>query len=187
MVVDPFAGGGSIPLEALRLGCETFASDLNPVACLILKVMLAGHPPARPRAGGRAPQGRRRNQGQGREGAGRPSTPRTRTAQRPSPTCGRGRCVARHPTAARRFPSCAPCGCAGSLTASGRCVPRWCGMMAFPLVWNSRYSSRSPIVAGSTVARARATCVCCGAVLPPDLGTFPACRPTRRRRRGVQR
>ncbi len=40
LVVDPFAGGGSIPLEALRVGCETFASDLNPVACLILKVML---------------------------------------------------------------------------------------------------------------------------------------------------
>ena len=28
LVVDPFAGGGSIPLEALRLGCEAFASDL---------------------------------------------------------------------------------------------------------------------------------------------------------------
>jgi putative DNA methylase len=40
LVVDPFAGGGSIPFEALRLGCEAFASDLNPVACLILKVML---------------------------------------------------------------------------------------------------------------------------------------------------
>ena len=40
LAVDHFAGGGSIPLEALRLGCETFASDLNPVACLILKVML---------------------------------------------------------------------------------------------------------------------------------------------------
>ena len=40
LVVDPFAGGGSIPLEALRLGCEAFASDLNPVACLILKVTL---------------------------------------------------------------------------------------------------------------------------------------------------
>ena len=40
LVVDPFAGGGSIPLEALRVGCEAFASDLNPVACLILKVML---------------------------------------------------------------------------------------------------------------------------------------------------
>ena len=44
LVVDPFAGGGSIPLEALRLGCEAFASDLNPVACLILKVMLEDGP-----------------------------------------------------------------------------------------------------------------------------------------------
>ncbi len=40
LVVDPFSGGGAIPLEALRLGCDAFASDLNPVACLILKTML---------------------------------------------------------------------------------------------------------------------------------------------------
>jgi len=40
LVVDSFAGGGSIPLEALRLGCDSFASDLNPVACLILKSKL---------------------------------------------------------------------------------------------------------------------------------------------------
>ena len=44
LVVDPFAGGGSIPLEALRLGCESFASDLNPLSCLILKVMLEDIP-----------------------------------------------------------------------------------------------------------------------------------------------
>jgi putative DNA methylase len=44
LVLDSFAGGGSIPLEALRLGCEAFASDLNPVACLILKVMLEDIP-----------------------------------------------------------------------------------------------------------------------------------------------
>jgi adenine-specific DNA methylase len=44
LVVDPFAGGGSIPLEALRLGCEAFASDLNPVACLLNKVMLEDIP-----------------------------------------------------------------------------------------------------------------------------------------------
>lgn len=44
LVVDPFAGGGSIPLEALRLGCDAFASDLNPVACLILKTMLEDIP-----------------------------------------------------------------------------------------------------------------------------------------------
>jgi adenine-specific DNA methylase len=44
LVVDPFAGGGSIPLESLRLGCEALASDLNPVADLILKVMLENIP-----------------------------------------------------------------------------------------------------------------------------------------------
>jgi putative DNA methylase len=44
LVVDPFAGGGSIPLGALRLGCDAFASDLNPVACLINKVLLEDIP-----------------------------------------------------------------------------------------------------------------------------------------------
>ncbi|MFW9854410.1 MAG: DUF1156 domain-containing protein [Candidatus Thorarchaeota archaeon] len=39
-ILDPFAGGGSIPLEALRLGCETYANDLNPVAAFILKATL---------------------------------------------------------------------------------------------------------------------------------------------------
>jgi putative DNA methylase len=38
-VLDCFAGGGSIPLEALRLGCETYALDYNPVAVLILKAV----------------------------------------------------------------------------------------------------------------------------------------------------
>jgi len=40
IVVDPFAGGGSIPLEALRIGADAFASDLNPVAVLLNKVVL---------------------------------------------------------------------------------------------------------------------------------------------------
>ena len=39
-VLDPFAGGGAIPLEALRLGCETTAIDINPVAWFILKCTL---------------------------------------------------------------------------------------------------------------------------------------------------
>jgi putative DNA methylase len=39
-VLDPFGGGGAIPLEALRLGCETYSSDLNPVAVLIQKCTL---------------------------------------------------------------------------------------------------------------------------------------------------
>ncbi|MGO9488936.1 MAG: DUF1156 domain-containing protein [Solirubrobacteraceae bacterium] len=53
---DPFAGGGSIPLEAQRLGLEAYASDLNPVAVLINKAMIeippkfAGKPPVNPEA-----------------------------------------------------------------------------------------------------------------------------------------
>lgn len=53
---DPFAGGGSIPLEAQRLGLEAYASDLNPVAVLINKAMIeippkfAGRPPVHPDA-----------------------------------------------------------------------------------------------------------------------------------------
>ena len=40
LVVDPFSGGGAIPFEALRIGADTFASDLNPVAILLNKVLL---------------------------------------------------------------------------------------------------------------------------------------------------
>ncbi|MBK1695422.1 hypothetical protein CKO09_11835 [Chromatium weissei] len=53
---DPFAGGGSLPLEAQRLGLEAYASDLNPVAVLINKAMIeippkfAGRPPINPEA-----------------------------------------------------------------------------------------------------------------------------------------
>jgi putative DNA methylase len=39
-VLDPFAGGGAIPLEAMRLGCEVTAVDINPVAWLLLKCTL---------------------------------------------------------------------------------------------------------------------------------------------------
>jgi len=39
-VLDPFAGGGAIPLEAMRLGCEATAADINPVAWFILKCTL---------------------------------------------------------------------------------------------------------------------------------------------------
>src|SRR5205807_1078075 len=44
LVVDPFAGGGSIPLESLRVGADAFASDLNPVAVLLNKVVLEHMP-----------------------------------------------------------------------------------------------------------------------------------------------
>ncbi|MFN3593547.1 MAG: DUF1156 domain-containing protein, partial [Thiobacillaceae bacterium] len=51
---DPFAGGGALPLEAQRLGLESYASDLNPVAVTINKAMIeipprfAGRPPVHP-------------------------------------------------------------------------------------------------------------------------------------------
>ncbi|HPO87569.1 MAG TPA: DUF1156 domain-containing protein [Candidatus Hydrogenedentes bacterium] len=53
-VLDPFAGGGSIPLEAQRLGLRAYASDLNPVAVLINKALIeippkfANMPPVHP-------------------------------------------------------------------------------------------------------------------------------------------
>ena len=53
---DPFAGGGALPLEAQRLGLESHASDLNPVAVLINKAMIeipprfAGRPPVNPKS-----------------------------------------------------------------------------------------------------------------------------------------
>lgn len=55
-VVDPFAGGGAIPLEAQRLGLEAHASDLNPLAVLINKALIeippkfSGHAPVHPDA-----------------------------------------------------------------------------------------------------------------------------------------
>jgi putative DNA methylase len=52
---DPFAGGGALPLEAQRLGLESYASDLNPVAVTINKAMIE----IPPRFAGRAPVGPR--------------------------------------------------------------------------------------------------------------------------------
>ena len=55
-IYDPFAGGGSIPLETQRLGLKAIASDLNPVAVLLNKAMIEippkfrNHPPVNPEA-----------------------------------------------------------------------------------------------------------------------------------------
>ncbi len=60
VVADPFCGGGSIPLEAQRLGLTAYASDLNPVAVLITKALVeipplfAGRPSVHPREGSMA-------------------------------------------------------------------------------------------------------------------------------------
>jgi len=62
-VYDPFSGGGSIPLEAQRLGLRAYGSDLNPVAVLIGKALVeippkfAGQPPVNPKARAEAVHG----------------------------------------------------------------------------------------------------------------------------------
>ena len=59
-LLDPFAGGGAIPLEAQRLGLEAYAQDLNPVAVAINKAMIeipplfAGKPAVNPESRSRA-------------------------------------------------------------------------------------------------------------------------------------
>jgi len=68
-ILDPFAGGGTIPLEAQRLGLEAHASDLNPVAVLINKALIeippkfADQPPVNPDADRDRVQGWHRAQG----------------------------------------------------------------------------------------------------------------------------
>ncbi|MFR0557006.1 DUF1156 domain-containing protein [Pseudoscardovia radai] len=62
-VLDPFAGGGAIPLEAQRLGCEAHASDLNPLAVIINKALIeipsrfCGKPSVHPTEGVRTSDG----------------------------------------------------------------------------------------------------------------------------------
>jgi putative DNA methylase len=72
-VFDPFSGGGSIPLEAQRLGLRAYGSDLNPVAVLIGKALIeippkfAGHPPINSKARAEVAKGGRWN-GRGAKG-----------------------------------------------------------------------------------------------------------------------
>lgn len=72
-VYDPFSGGGSIPLEAQRLGLRAYGSDLNPVAVLIGKALVeippkfAGKPPVNPKSRAELDRGGRWN-GKGAQG-----------------------------------------------------------------------------------------------------------------------
>ncbi len=73
-VLDPFAGGGSIPLEAQRLGLRAYASDLNPVAVLINKALIeipprfAGMPPVHPPEEGQRQESLLKKEWKGAEG-----------------------------------------------------------------------------------------------------------------------
>ncbi len=169
LVVDPFAGGGSIPLEALRLGCEAFASDLNPVACLILKVMLEDVP----RHGrGVAEELRRVGDDVKRQAKSEltdlyPADPDgatpiaylwARTVRCEAPNCGaeipllRSFWLCRKPKRKRAL---------RYRVERRQDEP--------PVVQLEVFAPRTDNeVAGGTVERARATCLCCGTVLPPE-------------------
>ena len=166
LVVDPFAGGGSIPLEALRLGCDAFASDLNPVACLILKVMLEDIPRRGPelaeelrRAGGEI---KRQAEAEladlypaDADGARPIAYLWARTVRCESPKCGaeipllRSLWLCKKPK--RKW----------ALRAQVAGAP--------PRVEFEIFAPKEDKeVAGGTVARAKAACLCCGVALPPD-------------------
>ena len=169
LVVDPFAGGGSIPLEALRLGCEAFASDLNPVACLILKVMLEDIPRHGP---GLAEELRRvgseiKQQAEQELADLYPKDPDgatpiaylwARTGRCEAPNCG-----AEIPLM-RSFWLCKK---AKRKWALRHQVERCEGKP--PSVEFEVFEPKADEeVRGGTVTRARATCLCCDAVLPPE-------------------
>ena len=169
LVVDPFAGGGSIPLEALRLGCEAFASDLNPVACLILKVMLEDIPRYGP---GLAEELRKVGadvKAKAKEELGDlyPPDPDggtpiaylwARTVRCEAPNCG-----AEIPLM-RSFWLCKK---AKRKWALRHQVERAKGSQ--PRVEFEVFEPMSDKeVRGGTVNRAKATCLCCGTVLPPE-------------------
>ncbi len=169
LVVDPFAGGGSIPLEALRLGCETFASDLNPVACLILKVMLEDIPRHGPklaeelrRVGAEIkPQAEKELAelySRDPDGATPIAYLWARTVRCESPNCG-----AEIPLA-RSFWLCKK---AKRKRALKHRVVRPAGEP--PRVEFEIFEPEAEKdVPGGTVTRAKATCLACGAVLPPE-------------------
>ena len=169
LVVDPFAGGGSIPLEALRLGCETFASDLNPVACLILKVMLEDIPRHGP---GLADELRKvgaeiKAQAEKELADLYPRDPDgstpiaylwARTVNCEAPNCGaeiplmRSMWLCKKPKRKRALRP--------NVVRDDDVLP-WVEFEIFE-------PKAEREVADGTVSRARATCLCCRVVLPPD-------------------
>ncbi len=169
LVVDPFAGGGSIPLETLRVGCEAFASDLNPVACLILKVMLKDIPRRGPRL---ADELRRvgaeiKRQAENDLADLYPQDPDratpiaylwARTVRCEAPDCG-----AEIPLM-RSFWLCK------KKKRKWALRPRVERHVAAPpsVEFELFEPVRNEDVPSGTVTRARATCLCCNTVLPPE-------------------
>ena len=169
LVADPFAGGGSIPLEALRLGCEAFASDLNPVACLILKMMLEEIPRHGPELAEelRKVGGKIKRQAEQEladlyptdlDGATPIAYLWARTVRCEAPNCG-----AEIPLM-RSFWLCKK---PNRKQALRHRVVR--PHDAPPRVEFKVFEPKAEKdVYGGTVTRAKATCLCCGVVLPPE-------------------
>lgn len=170
LVVDPFAGGGSIPLEALRLDCDAFASDLNPVACLILKVMLEDIP----RHGPKLAEELRRVGGEIKKQAEKelaelyPKDPDgatpiaylwARTVRCEAPNCG-----AEIPLV-RSFWLCKKANRKRALRVAVSGGPDGLDQSVRFEVFEPKNDRDVP---EGTVSRARAKCLCCGAVLPPE-------------------
>ena len=181
LVVDPFAGGGSIPLEALRLGCEAFASDLNPVACLILKVMLEDIPRHGPgladelrRVGGEIKQAAERELTDLYPADPDGSTPIAylwaRTVRCEAPNCGAEIPLLRSLWLAKKAVFKRERG--KRIKVRGRQALRYRVVRPAkgpPLVELEVFEPETDKdVRAGTVTRAKAACLCCGAVLPPE-------------------
>ena len=157
------------PLEALRLGCEAFASDLNPVACLILKIMLEDIP----RHGSELADELRKAGTEIKQRAEAeladlyPADPDgatpiaylwARTVRCEAPDCGAEIPLMRSFWLFRK---------AKRRRALRHAVERRDG--APPQVTFEVFEPKADSeVRGGTVTRAKATCLCCGTVLPPE-------------------
>ena len=173
LVVDPFAGGGSIPLEALRVGCEAFASDLNPVACLILRVMLEDIPRHGPKLAEELREAGRQIKEQAEQeladlypkdpgGATPIAYLWARTVRCEAPNCG-----AEMPLM-RSFWLCKKPKRKRALRP--HVVRRSGGPPEVAFEIFEPTAERD--VHGGTVNRAKATCLCCGTVMPPERVRF---------------
>jgi len=180
LVVDPFAGGGSIPLEALRVGCEAFASDLNPVACLILKVMLEDIPRHGPalaaelrRAGAEIKREAERELAalypQDADGAAPIAYLWARTVRCEAPDCGAEIPLVRSFWLCRKKNRLRALRCkivrAPSCPSPPTSLPEEEGRRVEFEIFSPATEAEVP---GGTVARAKARCLCCDVVLSPD-------------------
>jgi putative DNA methylase len=167
LVVDPFSGGGSIPTEALRVGCDTYATDLNPVACQILKSMLVEIP-----QGGRRLASDLRKFGEEVKATLESELsalyPADKDRRRPiaylwartinCDSCGaeiplvRSLWLTKNPKRKRALKP--------SVIRAHGCVPK--------LQFEVFAPKSDGEVKSGTVSRAKATCLCCNVVMPPE-------------------